>query len=77
VTIIELYKKQVRPLTSEERLRLARWILDDLVEEGTDMATPAPRRRSLMELEGLGKEIWEGVDVEAYVNELRDEWDRP
>jgi hypothetical protein len=25
---------------------------------------------------GLGKEIWEGIDPQAYVNELRDEWDR-
>lgn len=25
---------------------------------------------------GLGKEIWEGTDAQAYVNELRDEWDR-
>jgi hypothetical protein len=25
---------------------------------------------------GLGKEIWEGVDAQAYVNELRDEWER-
>jgi hypothetical protein len=74
MSVIELYRLQVKPLTSEERLQLARWILDDLVE-----ATPPPtkpRRRSLMELEGLGKEIWAGVDVEAYVNELRDEWDR-
>ena len=25
---------------------------------------------------GLGKEIWKGVDAQAYVNELRDEWER-
>ena len=31
-------------------------------------------RRSLMELEGLGKEIWEGVDAAEYIRELRDEW---
>jgi hypothetical protein len=23
---------------------------------------------------GLGKEIWEGIDAQAYVNALRDEW---
>jgi hypothetical protein len=35
----------------------------------------APRQRSLLELEGLGAEIWEGVDAQEYVNELRKEWD--
>ena len=34
------------------------------------------RCRSLMELEGLGKEIWAGEDAQAYVNRLRDEWSR-
>ena len=37
---------------------------------------PAPRRRSLMELEGLGSEIWAGEDAQQYVNRLRDEWGR-
>jgi len=32
---------------------------------------------SLLELEGLGAEIWEGVDVEEYINQMRDEWDEP
>lgn len=31
-------------------------------------------KRSLTELRGLGKEIWVGMDAQAYVNEIRDEW---
>lgn len=31
--------------------------------------------RSLLELEGLGAEIWNGVDAQDYVNALRDEWE--
>jgi hypothetical protein len=27
------------------------------------------------ELEGLGKEIWQGVDANHYIRELRDEWE--
>ena len=34
-----------------------------------------PPTRSLLELEGLGAEIWESVDAQEYVNELRKEWD--
>jgi len=32
-------------------------------------------RRSILELEGLGAEIWAGVDPKQYINELRNEWD--
>jgi len=29
---------------------------------------------SLLELEGLGKEIWEGIDPQQYVDEERNSW---
>jgi hypothetical protein len=32
-------------------------------------------KRSIMELHGLGQEIWDGVDAQEYVNKLREEWD--
>ena len=35
------------------------------------------RKRQLAELRGLGKEIWAGVDAQAYVNKMRDDWDQP
>ena len=30
---------------------------------------------SLLEMEGLGKEYWEGVDPDEYVRKLREGWD--
>jgi hypothetical protein len=30
---------------------------------------------NLLQLKGLGKEIWHGEDAQAYVNRLRQEWD--
>ena len=33
------------------------------------------RAPSLLDLEGLGKEIWLGEDAQAYVDRLRDEWE--
>ena len=30
---------------------------------------------SVMELEGLGADIWEGIDAQEYVNEERKAWD--
>lgn len=35
----------------------------------------APPTRRLLELEGLGSEIWTGLDVGKYIDELRSEWD--
>lgn len=29
---------------------------------------------SLLELEGLGKELWQGIDVEKYIEEERNSW---
>ncbi len=34
---------------------------------------PHPKR-SILELEGLGKEIWNGIDAGEYVNQERDSW---
>jgi len=60
---------EVRALSVEERKQLVMAILDSLTED------PPQKKRSLLELEGLGKDIWEGVDAQEYVNELRREWD--
>jgi len=38
---------------------------------------PGAKTHSLLELKGLGKEIWQDIDVDEYVNQLRDEWSRP
>lgn len=46
------------------------------VDSGPKMTAiyPPYRRTTLSSLEGLGKEIWEGVDPQQYVDRLRDEW---
>ena len=65
----EVYEQHVRRLPLEERKRLAEMIT-------RAMEGPAPQaERSLLELEGLGAELWEGTDAQEYVNELRKEWD--
>lgn len=72
LTIDELYEQQVRARPLRERLRLAQRILAeaaDAAQEGDE------RPRSLLELEGLGAELWGSVDAQAYVERLRQEWD--
>jgi hypothetical protein len=49
----------------------------DLLVELTGQVRDAGRKtkkRSIMELEGLGKEIWAGIDAQEYVNRERDSW---
>ncbi len=48
-----------------------------LVEELSQHAARknGPRRHSILELEGLGAEIWEGIDPDEYVAKERDSWD--
>ncbi len=71
--IDELYQQHIKSLLPLERLRLIKLITDDLVEHP---AEPLVRpMRSIMELRGLGKEIWEHIDPQEYVDKLRGEWD--
>ena len=71
--IDQIYIRHIKPLPPEARLRLLAVIASDLAE---DDATDKPKERSIRELEGLGAEIWQGVDAQQYIDELRDEWER-
>lgn len=68
----DLYDLEIRGLPLPDRLRLAQRILGDVATEATAEAGPS---RSLLDLEGLGAELWGSVDAQDYVNRLREEWD--
>jgi hypothetical protein len=68
----QIYEQQIKPLPRAVRLQLLARIAQDLA-----VPDEPQRDRSIMELHGLGAEIWRGIDAQQYVNELRDEWDRP
>ena len=61
---------QVQNLPLEDQQRL----LEDL-EAIIQRRVSAKPKHSILELRGLGKEIWEGIDVEQYLNEERNSWD--
>ncbi len=69
-TVEEIYQQYIKPLPNNEKLRLIAKVSSDLVENET-----AKPKRSIMELHGLGAEIWEDIDAQEYVNELRNEWE--
>ena len=65
-----IYDEHIKPLPREQQVKLLDLLRDEL-ENGDD----GGRRHSILELHGLGKEIWQGVDPRDYVKELRDEWE--
>jgi hypothetical protein len=73
--VIEVYEQHVRPLSVDEQLELLALVARELTVQSKLPSRAA--ERDIMELRGLGKEIWQGVDAQEYVNRLRDEWDRP
>ncbi len=68
-----LYARHIKPLPPEDRRRLLAVIARDLALVS---APGQPGERSLLELEGLGADLWQGVDAQAYVDQLRAEWDQ-
>jgi hypothetical protein len=70
MTIEELYSSQIKMLSLEDRLRLAERIIADAVPGEAGRGC-----RSLLDLEGLGEDLWRGIDAQQYVNELRGEWE--
>jgi hypothetical protein len=66
--------REAETLSREEQTQLIKLLLDRVLP-GSD-AQPN-KAHSLRELRGLGKEIWEGVDAQEYINQQRDEWDKP
>ncbi len=61
-----LQTRQLLPyLTNEERKQLAEELKGMIEDEGTEPL------HSIMEFMGIGEELWKGVDVEAYLKDLR------
>lgn len=56
-----------------DRLRLVEMIVHELSEKSAPVETE--QTLNLLDLEGLGAEIWKGIDAQEYVNELQKEWE--
>jgi plasmid stability protein len=63
-----LYRK-LQARAKRERRSVAQQVAHLLSE-----ALESPRKPSIMELRGLGKEIWKGIDAAEHIRRERDEW---
>lgn len=62
-------KRSVEALAPADQLRL----IAELVGRLSGELRRQPRR-SLLELQGLGKAVWQGVDVDEYLRRERSSW---
>lgn len=70
MSIQEIFQ-QVQSLPIDEQTELIKLLIDAIAHP----QRYGQKKRSLLELEGLGADIWDGVDAQEYVKQLRDEWD--
>lgn len=61
--------RQARSLTSTDQLRLLEELAGSLRRQDT-----VQRRRSILDLQGLGKEIWRDIDPQGYIDRERNSW---
>ena len=61
----DILNRARKELSNEEQLRLVNALSQYAVAKG---------QHSIVELEGLGKHVWEGIDPDEYVRKERDAW---
>jgi hypothetical protein len=63
--------KQAEQLEPDEQLLL----LEELAAMIRRQSAVQHKKHSILELRGLGKEIWQDIDVDKYLEEERNSWD--
>ena len=61
-----------RELRPDEKLRLIGLLTEDLREEMERVGDPV----DMLSLVGIGAEVWREVNVDEYLDQERDSWDR-
>ena len=65
-TNLEALIEAAKHLSAEEQKKLV---------EALHPRSQAPQARRITEMRGLGKELWQGIDPQDYLNAERDSWE--
>jgi tripartite-type tricarboxylate transporter receptor subunit TctC len=65
-TNLEALIEVAKHLSDEERKKLV---------EALHPRSESPQPRHIAEMRGLGKDLWQGIDPQDYLNAERDSWD--
>ena len=76
VRVEDVYEEYIRDMSPAEKLELIELIKRKLADVGPfkGRSRRTGDRREITELHGLGGWLWQGVDTEDYINDLRNEW---
>lgn len=69
MTTYQEIRRQIESLTLYEQMQLMQELASIV-----NHRTPKKSKRDLMELEGLGQDIWQGIDAQEYVDRERQSW---
>ena len=64
------YVRGIKLLNIEEQLTLL-----EIISARLKKSIGQKKKNSIMKLEGLGANIWTGIDAQDYVKKERDSWD--
>ena len=70
-TDYEAVANRARHLALAERLQLIQELLATI---STELTVPAAKR-SILELQGIGRDMWRAIDVDEYISSERSSWD--
>ena len=73
---IDTVAKELTSLSSDELEQLGDVIPKDVIQHLQNGTRHKKGKRSIMELQGLGKELWRAIDVDEYLRQERASWDR-
>lgn len=64
-------------LTPPEKLYLSEKLMQQLREilENAEQVATSPKGTKLSDFAGVGKELWQTIDVDEYVRQERESWD--
>jgi hypothetical protein len=69
MTTYQEVRRQIESLTLDEQKRL----MEELASIVSHRKT-ADSKPSILDLEGLGKDIWQGIDAQEYIDQERQSW---
>jgi hypothetical protein len=72
IAATQIYRQHIQNISVQEQLQIVALITQHLM---ANESLRKPKLRSLLELEGLGAELWQARDAQEYVEQLRREWE--
>jgi hypothetical protein len=69
MTTYQEVRRQIESLTFDEQKRLMEELASIVSHRKTAGSKP-----SILDLEGLGKDIWQGIDAQEYIVQERQSW---